>query len=219
MASSNIAKRRLSAKSDGGSEYKAKRDELIEIATRLFRERGYTATRLADIANEAHIDRASLYYYVGNKEELFQEALGGIVQSNAKDAKLLAADSSKSAAERINAVLSLLMRSYSENFPQMFVYIQEQMHQIARDESPWAQGMRENTRTFERIIVKLIAQGISDGEFRDDIDPVLSANALFGMLNWTYRWFTPQGKYTHETVSSAFNAIFMNGMSKHQGDS
>lgn len=36
--------------------------------------------------------------------------------------------------------------------------------------------------------------------------------AMFGMVNWTHRWFTPAGKLSHEEVSAAFRDIFLNGL-------
>ena len=66
---SNISRRRRSAQSDGGADYVAKRTELLRIAARLFKEQGYQSTRLVDIAKEAGLDRATVYYYVGSKEE------------------------------------------------------------------------------------------------------------------------------------------------------
>ena len=66
---SNYSRRRESAQNEGGADYAAKREELVRIAARLFKEQGYQATKLADIAREAGMDRATVYYYVGSKEE------------------------------------------------------------------------------------------------------------------------------------------------------
>lgn len=87
MAGSNIAKKRAIAKCDNDSEYVARREKLIKIAAELFQERGYAATRPLDIAKRAGLDRASLYYYIGGKEELFRESLGDIVELDLNQAR------------------------------------------------------------------------------------------------------------------------------------
>lgn len=208
---SNISRRRRSALADGGEEYAAKRAELIEIAARLFREKGYQSTRLADIANAAGMDRASIYYYIGSKEELFRESVEGILDVNLAGARQIAADEALSVAEKIRKIFIMLMHSYENNFPHMYVYIQEQMHQVTTEETAWSQEMMKKTRGFEAIITDLIREGAERGELRKDIPPRLMTNALFGMFNWTHRWFTPGGALSGDDVAQAFNQLFWEG--------
>lgn len=50
------------------------RERVLDVAERLFAQRGYTAVTLRDIAAELGMRHASLYYHVpGGKEELFEE--------------------------------------------------------------------------------------------------------------------------------------------------
>ena len=131
---SNISRRRRSAQTEGGADYTAKREELVRIAARLFKEQGYNATKLADIAREAGLDRATIYYYVGSKEELFRETVEGVLDVNMAEAERLIADDSLSWLDRLHAIYIRLMVSYEENYPATFVYIQEQMHQVGAEE-------------------------------------------------------------------------------------
>src|SRR5262245_9583319 len=73
MAKSNIEARRKAALEDGGAMYMARREELVQAAAHVFREHGFEAATLRDVAAALKTDRASLYYYVGSKEELLQE--------------------------------------------------------------------------------------------------------------------------------------------------
>lgn len=209
---SNIARRRRSALSDGGAEYTAKREELVQIAAQLFRDKGYTSTRLADIAAAAGMDRASIYYYVGSKEELFRESVEGILDANLGAAAQVVARSDESVRIRLEAVVRLLMESYEANYPHMYVYIQEQMHQVAHEESAWAQEVVTKTKRFEQLVRSLIEEGIEAGELRNDIATRLAANALFGMFNWTHRWFTPGGPLKSDDIAEGFCRIFFEGM-------
>lgn len=208
---SNISRRRKSAQRYGKEEYAAKRAELVEIAARLFRERGYQATRLADIAAEAGLDRATMYYYVGSKEELFRTSVEGILDQNLKLAKEIEIRPDLNVADKIREIFTVLMRSYEENFPHMYVYIQEMMHQVAKDDSAWSQEMLRKTRRFEAIVVELLNKGVERGEFRDDVPVRLMSNALFGMFNWTHRWYAPGRALSDRAVSDAFVKIFLDG--------
>lgn len=209
---SNISQRRKTALSDGGAKYKAKRDELIRVAADLFKEKGYQTTTLNDIASHAGMDRASVYYYVGNKEEFFRDAVKGGVEQNAEKVEQVLARKDINTQEKLEQLVQLLMKSYSDSYPYMYLYIQEEMHKIADAKTPWAQEMLEKTKGFERAVLALIKEGMEEGSFRDDIAATLAANTIFGMLNWTYRWYTPNSKYSAEEVADAFNKIFFTGL-------
>lgn len=211
---SNISRRRKSALSDGGAKYKAKREELIRLAADLFKERGYQTTTLNDIASHAGMDRASVYYYVGNKEEFFREAVKGGVEQNAAYVETLLARDELSAQAKLEQLVQLLMQSYSDSYPYMYLYIQEEMHKIADGQTPWAREMLEKTKSFESAVLALIKRGVAEGQFRDDVPATLAANTIFGMLNWTYRWYTPKSKHSPKEVADVFCKIFFTGLQK-----
>lgn len=211
MAKSNIAKKRAVAKRGRDSDYVLRRKQLIKIAAELFQEKGYAATRPLDIAKRAGLDRASLYYYIGGKEELFRESLGDIVEIDIDQARQIAADKTLPASERLRQIIALLMRGYATGYPQMFVYIQEMMHRITKDRSAWGRKLQKVTFEYEDIVASLIAEGKENGEFAPELNDKLAKYALFGMLNWTHRWFTPSGELSHEEVSAAFMDIFLHG--------
>lgn len=209
---SKIARRRKSALSDGSADYKVKRDEIVQTASRLFAERGYKSTTLAQIAEVAGVDRATVYYYVGSKEELFREAVQGLVDKNAAKAQRIFRDKNLDPKQKLAQLVEALMCSYEEHYPHMYVYIQEEMHQVASDTSEWAQAMSRHTRRWETIFIKLVNEGVALGMFRSDIPVGISVNALFGMLNWTHRWFKPGGKRNAGEIAAWFSEIFFNGM-------
>jgi AcrR family transcriptional regulator len=212
---SNISRRRRTAQSDGSVDYAAKRAELLRIAAKLFKDRGFQATKLADIAQEAGLDRASVYYYVGSKEELFHESVEGVLDDIMKYAKKLLADDNLRSIERLHRIYVALMVSYEENYPATFVYIQEQMHEVAGEETAWAQEIMKKTRAFDQILLGFIRGAIEAGDLRSDIPPRLVENGLFGMLNWTHRWFVPGGGMSGQEVGEALWSMFTRGMLKN----
>jgi AcrR family transcriptional regulator len=209
---SGIGRRRRAAKgAEGNEEYQAKRRELIRVAATVFKEKGYEAATLNDIAERVGADRASLYYYVGGKQELFQEAIRGGVADNLLDVdRILKLDVAPD--EKLRLIVERLLTSYEAYYPAMYVYIQEDMRRVASDESDWAKDMTRQTRRFESITIKLIKQAVDEGRFRADVQPDLAANALFGMVNWTHRWFKPGKKLSASQLTDTFWTIFFDGM-------
>ena len=70
------------------------------------------------------------------------------------------------------------------------------------------------TREVDEALLELLKAGIKDGSLRDDLPPRISTGALFGMINWTHRWFRPNGKLTGKQVAAIFSDILLNGMRK-----
>ena len=210
--SSNISRRRKTALEDGSADYLAKRDELVEIAGRQFKANGFKATTLAEIGHKAGLDRATVYYYFGSKEELFRECVRVSVEANIAECERIFADQARPARERLRAVIQQLMAAYDHYYPHMYVYIQEEMSRITSEQSTWAQRIVSQTRTFERIVLSLVNELIERGELRNDIPVSVAANAIFGMLNWTHRWYQPGGPHPAEQISAAFADIFFEGM-------
>lgn len=214
QANSNISRRRKSALDEGNDEYLAKRAELVAIAARKFKESGYGATRLAEIGKQANMDRATVYYYFGSKEEIFRECLRHGVDANIRECVRIIEGSSLTDRMKLEAVIRQLMSAYDENYPNMYVYIQEEMSRITHEKTPWAKEISNQTRKFEQIVLGLLASLISKGELRSDIPVSIAANAIFGMLNWTHRWYRPDGPHDAKEVSESFVRIFFDGMTK-----
>ncbi|MCW2672447.1 MAG: transcriptional regulator, TetR family [Frankiales bacterium] len=210
-ASSRISQRRRTAQSNGRPDYAARRSEIILAAADVFREKGYHAATLNDVAERLGTDRASLYYYVADKQELFHESIKDVLDHNLRQAEKIYA-SDLAPTDKLFELVTLLLESYEANHPQMFVYIQEDMARIAEDESSWARDMLKKTRRINRIFFSVIEEAINSGVFRDDISPRLATYALFGMMNWTHRWFEPGKRLRAAEIASAFSSIFGDGM-------
>jgi AcrR family transcriptional regulator len=210
-APSRIAQRRSAALAEGGAEYSSKRAELIRAAATVFREKGYSATTLNDIASVFGTDRASLYYYVGSKEELFQACIMKALTDNMARATAIT-QQELGPRERLTALVDLLITSQEEHYPYLFVYIQENMDHVVTDDSRWGAEMVAATHEFERFFIKAITDGIEEGVFRSDLSPTLIANSLFGMTQWTHRWWVPGGKYSAAELIHVFSSVLFEGI-------
>lgn len=208
---SRIAQRRTAALAEGGADYSARRQELIRTAAEVFRAKGFSGSTLHDVANALGTDRASLYYYVGSKEELFQACISEAVAANIARASEIAA-AGLTPREQLVQLIELLINSQVEHYPYLYVYIQEDMRQVATTDAAWATDMVEQTHLFERYFTDAISRGVRAGIFRDGLSTTLVANTLFGMTQWTHRWFVPGKRYSAQDVIDTFVAIFFQGL-------
>lgn len=210
--SSNISRRRKAALDEGTADYLGKRDELIRIAAGIFKAKGYNATTFGDIATHTGLDRATLYYYFGSKEEIFQGAIQGALDKNLEAMRSIDADPNLTTIEKLSAAVRTLMASYHEHYPYLYVYLQQDIATILDRDSKWARDVEDQVRVIETAFARMIESAINQGHFRSDIPPVLSINSIFGMLNWTHRWYDPEGRFTPDQISDAFVKIFFDGM-------
>jgi AcrR family transcriptional regulator len=209
MAQSGIEARRKAALEEGGASYVARREEIILAAARVFRDRGFEAATLRDIADALNTDRATLYYYVGSKEELLQEIVRDVLARDVKAAEVIKR-SRASTSDKIRTLIESMVTSYADNYPHIAVYM-EDLGRIARQETEWATDVIARTRRYESLVRSILDKGRRDGTLRADLSSELSAFALFGMINWMHRWYRPGTKWKTEEITRTFTEIFLGG--------
>jgi TetR/AcrR family transcriptional regulator, cholesterol catabolism regulator len=210
---SGIGRRRQAAQSDPtNTTYQARRQEIIEAAAHVFREKGYRGSSLGDIAAYLGTDRANLYYYVGSKEELFDSAVTEAVEANLVRAREIAA-TDDTAPEKLRALVHDLMSSYAEHFPFLYVFIQEDLRKVAAKRSEWAQRMRKVNREYEQVLVSMVQQGYDEGSLRDTGPAWVVAFGILGTVAWTNRWFDPnRGDVDAATVGRMYAEMLVDGL-------
>jgi AcrR family transcriptional regulator len=213
MASSEIAKRRAAAKSEASKHYLARRRELVKAAASVFREKGLAGTSLDDVAKVAGVDRASLYYYVGSKKELFEEVVLDAIVANVEMAERIR-DEEGSPPEKLQRLMERLLASYGEYYPHLYVFLQEDTARLDGGRTARRDGIDivELHRRFDKAIISIIQEGAEQGAFRDDLSPRLAAYGIIGMANWTHRWFHPDGPVGADEVGRAFALLAIEGL-------
>lgn len=209
---SGIGRRRAAARDEGGAAYQERRTEIVAAAAEMFKRHGYRGTKLGDVAEALNLDRASLYYYVGSKEELFHEVVGGAVETNAATAEQIR-DAPGTAPEKLRRLITELMISYGEAYPFLYVYIQENLGNAARDRSDWAREMARHNKRYENAVVAIVAAGIQEGTLRTGTQPWVIAFGIIGMVAWSNRWFNPnESTVPAAEIGAAYAEALLSGL-------
>ncbi len=191
---SGIGKRRAAAKQDGAAAYQQRRKEIAIAAARVFNRRGLQGTTISAVAEELSIDRASLYYYISCKEELFDEVIREASEENVANARRIQA-SEDTPHQKLRALICGLMETYGKHYPLLYIYIRENLSHVGAKRSKWARQMQKINRDYDDAVVSIIEQGYADGSFRNLGSPRIVAYGILGMINWSNRWFRP-AEYT-----------------------
>jgi AcrR family transcriptional regulator len=187
----------------------SKEQEIVTVAARLFKEKGYRATTLEDIAAAVGMLKGSLYYYIQSKEELLYivvrepvrqiySNLEGIVNSEAP------------IKAKIAQAFANHMTLFHQHYPHMAVYLHDYHHLMQKLQK----DIIETPKHYQRLWAALLQQGIDAGELRNDLDVKVTVYAILGMCNWVYRWYNPEGKLSAEAIAAIFTTLILDGLSR-----
>lgn len=209
---SAIAQRRANAKTAAKANYHDRRTEIVDAAATLFKAKGYRGTTLADIAGAVGADRASLYYYIGSKDELFDEVVTDVVRANLVRAEDIR-DSDDDAPAKLRRLISELMVSYADHYPFLYVYLQENLAHVAKSREKWSKQMRTINRKWEAAVEAIVVQGLDEGTLRPLTDARVMAYGVIGMVSWTNRWFNPTtSQIDAAAIGEAYAEMVLGGL-------
>jgi AcrR family transcriptional regulator len=182
----------------------ARREELTRAAARLFADRGYHGTSLADLAEALGIQKASLYHHIEAKEELLWE----IARTGAEafHAALDGVPESRPAPERIRLALRAHLRVVAEQLDTATVFTREWRALDGEHRERFA----AERRRYEERIRDLFRDGVDRGELRADLDAATAALVFLSTANWAYTWLRP-GADTDALADRCFG-VLLDGM-------
>jgi AcrR family transcriptional regulator len=175
------------------------------MAVRLFNERGYDATSLADIAEALHVTKAALYYYISGKEEILLECQRrGASQFN----EVLAADQrhAGSGLERFRDFIAGYVDAVTNEFATCVV--RSGLDSLGR------QGRAEilrGRRKLEETLEGILQRGVAD-ESIAPCDTRMAAFTVFGALHWLCFWYSEDGPLTRAEIAQRMTTLFTRGL-------
>jgi AcrR family transcriptional regulator len=181
----------------------SRREELTRIAARLFAERGYQGTSLADLAGALGVQKPSLYHHIASKEDLLWEvAQDGAAAFHAALDGLPSAP----APERIRLALRAHLAVVAGQLDVATVFVREWRY-LAGERRELFVAER---RRYEERIRDLFREGVERSELRTDLDVATAARVFLSVGNWAYTWLSP-GRDTDE-LADRFLALLLDGM-------
>jgi AcrR family transcriptional regulator len=183
------------------------RNEIVSAAARVFRTKGYHAATVRDIAHEVGILKGSLYHHFNSKEELLYLVVKEpIAQMYQKICEI--ADTAVGPAEKLRRAITAHLEAFDRHYPQLFVYLREREAVKRR----FREMIGFSPKEYERRWQQILREGVENGEFRPDLDIQVASYGLLGMLNWSYKWYDPQGRLSVQEVAVEFTSLALAGI-------
>ena len=156
------------------------REKILETATRLFSAQGYSSTSLSQVAKEAQVSKALIFWHFENKESLFRTALQRTLEPyfiNVVDdlEGLPELDQIKRLVDEYYAFVSKNL--YSVKFF-LSLILREEKHP-----DDLVGHMGELQRVYRNLLADIIDGGRQKGVFRPTVDPPLDAGLIMTALH------------------------------------
>ena len=197
--SNKAASERMRRKSE------ARRLDILRAAARVFRRSGVAAAGMRDIAEEADLSPGNLYYYFAGKDELLF-----FCQDRTVDRMLEAAAAARASTVPVADQLRAVIRAHLHY---TLEYLEGAMAHLEIDmlADELRRGIIEKRDQYEHAVRALIAKGVKRGEFAP-CDATLVARAILGALNWTSRWYRPDGAQSVAAIAEGLADYLVRGI-------
>jgi len=153
-----------------------KRRQLLDAAVRVFARKGFHASRVGDIAEEAGAAHGLLYHYFNSKDEVLEAVFHenwSLLQQRIASVE----ETDEPATDQLRHITAIVLRTWLHLPDVVTVVVREfgRSPELAERIGDLAQPIEVIERTIER--------GIARGEFRSDTDPRIAATAVYGSID------------------------------------
>jgi AcrR family transcriptional regulator len=172
-------------------------------AVKLFAGKGFHGTSIRDLAHAAKLSSASLYHYMGTKEELLADIMRESLERLLSAAALATARVSDPRA-RLEKLVALHVITHAVR-PDETRVVDNEVHSL----SPAAKRIVVKLRDdYELLWAETIDRGVASGAFHTD-QPAVTRLALLEMCSGVARWYSPRGPLTLEQLATHYAQLAM----------
>jgi AcrR family transcriptional regulator len=153
-----------------------KRRHLLDAAVRVFARKGFHASRVGDIAEEAGVAHGLLYHYFESKDQVLEAVFHenwSVLLARIERVE----ETDEPAAEQLRHIAAIVLRTW--------LHVPDVVRVVIREfgRSPELTERIGELSQPRQAIQRVIARGIESGEFRRDIDPRFAATVVYGSID------------------------------------
>ncbi|MGA9192955.1 MAG: TetR/AcrR family transcriptional regulator [Anaerolineales bacterium] len=184
-----------------------RRDDILQAAAQIFRQKGYNAASMQDIADAVGLQKSSLYHHVNSKQEILLALLDHALDLLISDIHDVLS-STEPADEKLHAAMRAYIGRLTAEADLAAVLLLEYR---SLEPDLRAKHIRRRDK-LESAWRGIIIEGMEAGLFRP-VDPAVAGFALLGVQNWMITWFKSNGRLTGDKLADAFFDLYLRGLS------
>ena len=184
-----------------------KREAILRAAVKVFAQKGFFNSKVADVAKEAGIADGTVYLYFKSKDEIlhsvFDRAMEEFIAEGKREIEgIIEPD------KRLQKIARLHLERLSADRDLAIVFQVELRGSTKFMEEFSASGFAE----YLDIIRQTIADGQRQGVFRQDLKPIVCAKILYGALDeMVTNWILSKKSYPLTPMADEVLKVFFNG--------
>ena len=185
-----------------------RRGELLDIAAKLFAERGFKNTTVRDIADAAGILSGSLYHHFDSKEAMVDELLDSFQTALWEEYDAIET-SDRTPKEKLEAVVRVSFDAIDQHHSEVAIFQTDASYLASFERFAY---LEERNVRFRELWTRLLREGITAGELRADLDVELVYRFLRDTVWVAVRWYRPGGDMTPGQVADQYLHILLEGI-------
>ena len=175
-----------------------RKDQILSIAISVIKRKGFSNTKIEDIAVELNMTKGSIYYYFKNKNDLVYECHKLILSMAIKDLENILYEND-TAENKLRKMIDVHIE-YAIEEKEIFHIIIDPKEKFNKDQLDSVLKLR---KYYSRIFDRVIQQGIEQNEFLT-ANPVLTRMIILGAMNWIQQWYNPKGKFNKQQIKEYY---------------
>lgn len=192
------------------ADKKTKKQIIIEEAATLFRERGYSATTMRDIASKVGVEAASLYNHIKSKEQILSLICFSLAETYTSRMSVVW-PTDDSPIDKIKELLFLHVEINALSSALASVMNDEWRHLTEPEKGDFL----KQRRTYENQFISILEDGIADGSVVD-MDPKITLYTLLSSIRWLQHWYHANREMDAEPLKETIIGLLLNGIQKHE---
>jgi len=180
-------------------------ERILTVAAKVFADKGFHPTTMRDLSRATGMSLAGIYHYVSGKDELLY-----LIQQRCFSAVLAGAQSAIATGQGPGDRLERFIRHHVT----FFANHMSEMKVLSHEANSLTGSRLGDINALKRRYVELLRTLVAamDGVGAPHGDPQIAAYALFGMMNWIYNWYHPDGPTSPDALADRFAQIFLTGV-------
>ena len=191
-----------------GKKNSTKKEVIIEKASRLFREKGFGAASMRDLAEHVGVEAASLYNHIQSKSEILQTICFKVANEFMTNLDALET-SPQPTLKKMEAIIRLHIRMMLDRYE--FVYISD--HEWRHLPEPYLSNFLNQRRNYRKRLGDIIEEGIARGEIKP-IDPYTAVLVILSAISGIDSWQRSRKTTSAEALESNMVKYLIEGLKK-----
>ncbi len=179
---------------------------IFQAAAKLFREKGYAATSMRELATQVGLEASSLYNHIKSKEEILQEICLRNAGKFTAGMKIIQDISNLNALQKLESIIRLHVVIASEDISSVTVFNDEWKHL----KEPVLSNFLKQRKQYEQSVKVILQEGIEQ-ELLKKVDIEVALFSFLTSLRWIHYKFA-KGRISSERLTENLKTILIFGL-------